>query len=182
MSRVAGLAGPLGLLGLLGCVANQPVIQFGMVTDPARTAMELAWSEHPDQAETAWCVTGWLPLSSLGQDSATIGGEHIGLSGNAREQPPFIGAVVYAVKRAPYESATNAGVNGIHCGDGVPVIHTHTPTTCDTVGRCRTGGPDAWQCAPSREDYRLLLLTHTPYGVVQCDRHGFVFYWRRHYG
>jgi hypothetical protein len=69
------------------------------------------------------------------------------------------------------------------CAKGTPELHTHTPATCltDDKSSCRADGPLAYSCQPSRSDYEELLARGDEYGIIQCDRRAFRFYYPSEY-
>lgn len=86
-----------------------------------------------------------------------------------------------SVQEAPTDGASDNRVRAL-CpdDDSTIIIHTHTPTTCETVAtgktECVLGGGDAGQCNPS--DIDLITTAHRVLhvGAVQCDRNALVFY------
>jgi hypothetical protein len=59
----------------------------------------------------------------------------------------------------------------------------NTPATCltDDTSSCRADGPLAYSCQPSRSDYEELLARGDEYGIIQCDRRAFRFYYPSEY-
>lgn len=57
----------------------------------------------------------------------------------------------------------------------VATLHIHPPTTC-IGGACWKGGPYAYQCLPSDQDYVALRWRRDAFAMVQCDRHAVVAY------
>lgn len=149
---------------------SEPIF-YGTIAEPARTQLMRAWTDAADQVERAYCVTSYSKTLLPGQDSVYI-------------------VTVTGIEPAKVTGATNEGIERVNCGEPAkPVIHTHPPLTCTKIGPsvdklhnvCYYGGPNAFSCQPSRVDYQSLVAEKTYFGVIQCDRRAFVFYWRVHY-
>jgi hypothetical protein len=147
---------------LLGAAElSAQVVRYGIMTEGARAALERAWSDDPRQTERAYCVR-----------RARITGE-----------PVRAGAVdsiirVLEVRPARVEEA-GPNYARFECAPGTPELHTHAPATCPTDDPqwCTAGGPDAYSCQPSRGDYEKLARRGDPFGVIQCARQVFRFYY-----
>lgn len=158
MRRIALLA--LLLFTTLGSAARAQ-LQGGIVVDRAFTELTHRWTTSPKAVERLYCVTRW-----------------------AADPQGF----VYVLKIEPpieqFDSSTAYGVSARCLAPTAPIVHTHTPNTCDWVAkgvdyapvRCTAGGIDAYECWPSAQDRRTLLERGAPFDIVQCDRHAFVFY------
>lgn len=161
---VSALALALGT----GHVEGQAV-RLGVVMDQPREALEKVWTEDARQVERAYCVATWT----------------YGVYQVSREAPAKVDTIfrVMTVQDAP---VVNAGPSSIEfeCPSGQPEMHTHTPTTCtgDDVKTCTVGGLNAWSCQPSRQDLEKLIARGDPFGIIQCDRRSFRFYYPNEYG
>ena len=172
----SGVGSGLGVRGLaivalaLGAAATAEgqAVRLGVVMDQPREALERLWSEEPRQVERAYCVAQF-----------TYGAYQV-----SREAPAKVDTIfrVLALSDAP---VANAGPSSIEfeCPAGQPEVHTHTPTTCssDAVKTCTVGGLNAWSCQPSRQDLEKLLARGDPFGIIQCDRRSFRFYYPHEY-
>ncbi len=156
-----------------GMAAARPLhaqaVRLGVVMDLPRQMLESAWTEDPRQVERAYCVTDW-----------SYGVYHVSRTQPIQDDTIFR---VFAVREA---DATNAGPSAVdfECPDGMPELHVHTPTTCmgDDVNTCVAGGLNAFSCQPSRGDLEKLARRRDEFGVLQCDRHAFRFYYASEYG
>ena len=170
--RAGRVVAPL-LAGLLVAVAPEAAgaqaVRLGVVMDTPREMLARLWTEDARQVERAYCVVQW----SYGVYQVT------------KDPPVKTDTIfrVFGVKDAP---VTNAGPSSIEfeCPPGVPEMHTHTPTTCtgDDVRTCTTGGLNAYSCQPSRQDLEKLIARGDPFGIIQCDRRSYRFYYPHEYG
>lgn len=148
--------------------AEGQAVRLGVVMDTPREALERLWSEEPRQLERAYCVARYS----------------LGVYQVSRETPAKVDTIfrVLSLDAAP---VANAGPSSIEfeCPPGQPEVHTHTPTTCtgDDVKTCTVGGLNAWSCQPSRQDLEKLLARGDPFGIIQCDRRSFRFYYPHEY-
>lgn len=140
-------------------------VRYGVMGDSVTAELRAAWSDDSTQSERAYCVQR-ARISSR----PTLGG---GVDSIFR---------VLAVKPA---TATGQDPNHVQfeCATGTPELHTHTPATCltDDPSSCRADGPLAYSCQPSRSDYEELLARGDEYGIIQCDRRAFRFYYPSEY-
>jgi hypothetical protein len=188
----ARLALGLGLAALgAGCLPPpRPTMYYGVVAAGARTQLVGAWTYDLRQTERAYCVTAYERLRTAGPGLVR---EHFE-PGHPRSAPtflkgdretlqeaPFLGIIVTQIRPARYDSATSSSIRNVQCSPGEPVLHTHPPITCDSAGDCIAGGPTAFQCFPSRQDYETLKHSGLMFSVIQCERYVFVFYWRTQY-
>lgn len=138
--------------------------------DVPRQQLSLAWDDlNARQVERAFCVVDW-----------SFGVYHV-----SRSEPVQDDTVFRVFKLTPAEVSNATPVSAeFDCPDGVPELHIHTPTTCmgDDASTCRLGGLNAYSCQPSRGDYEKLVRRHDPFGVIQCDKRAFVFYYPSEYG
>ena len=143
-------------------------VRLGVIMDEPRTVLEQAWTEDPRQVERAYCVTHW----SFGVYQVT------------RTMPIQKDTVfrVFGVKPADVKAAGPASAE-FECPPGVPELHIHTPTTCagDDLNTCIVGGLNAYSCQPSRNDLEKLTSRGDAFGVIQCDRRSFRFYYAFEY-
>jgi len=141
--------------------AAAQTVRFGVIGDSVRATLERAWSEDPRQVERAYCVR-----------RARISARAVG--------PGAVDTIirVLAIRPAPVRSS---GPNhaDFACPPGTPSLHVHPPATCpgDDVRFCEPGGPAAFSCQPSRDDYATLVRLGDPYAIIQCDRRSFRFYY-----
>jgi hypothetical protein len=87
----------------------------------------------------------------------------------------------YYVYRIDFQNSATAHPTSIqlNCGKGVPFFHTHPYQSCDDSGNsatCKSGGWYASFCEPSKADLRLMYEMRAPFGVIQCDRFAFRFF------
>ena len=146
---------------LTAAPAAAQTVRFGVIGDAVRAQLEQSWSEEPRQVERAYCVR-----------RARISARVVG--------PGAVDTIirVLAIRPAPVRSA---GPNhaDFECPRGTPSLHVHPPATCvgDDDRFCESGGPGAFSCQPSRDDYATLVRLGDPYGIIQCDRRSFRFYY-----
>ena len=154
--------------GALPARAAAQGVRLGVVMDSARAALERVWSEDPRQVERAYCVTHW-----------SYGVYHVTRVMPRQDDTVFR---VFAVRPAAVVSAGPASAD-FACPPGVPELHVHTPTTCagDDLNSCVVGGLNAYSCQPSRGDLEKLVDRGDAFGVVQCDRRSFRFYFAAEY-
>jgi hypothetical protein len=140
-------------------------VRFGTVAEDVRAALDSAWRDDPAQAERAYCVR-----------RARLAAHVV--------RPGAVDSIFRVLALRPAE-VRDAGPNYalFDCPQGTPELHTHSPATCpsDDTRWCEAGGPDAYSCQPSRGDYEKLARRGDPFGVVQCDRHTFRFYYPSEY-
>jgi hypothetical protein len=157
----AALAAALFATLLAAAPLSAQTVRYGVIGDSVRAALERAWSDDPRQVERAYCVR----------------------RARVSARPVAPGAVdtiirVLAVRPAPVRSA---GPNhaDFECPRGTPSLHVHPPATCPggDAQFCEAGGPGAYSCQPSRDDYTTLVRRGDPYSVIQCDRRSFRFYY-----
>lgn len=139
------------------------VVIYPAVVGEARATLEKDWNDSDAyQPERGYCVTEFV--------QAGVPTEH--------GQPGYnIWIVVKKVVPAsdPSNSTRRSMVN---CPPGQPTLHTHPPATCDRAGaNCTLGGEGAYECAPSRQDLESLILLENNWGIIQCDRHAFRFFY-----
>jgi hypothetical protein len=158
------------LVGLLTTplAAHAQAVRLGVVMDEPRQQLAVTWDDaNPRQVERAFCVIDW-----------SFGVYHV-----SRE--PVQDDTVFRVFRIQSAEVTNATPVSAEfdCPDGVPELHVHTPTTCmgEDASTCRMGGLNAYSCQPSRGDYEKLVQRHDPFGVIQCDKRAFRFYYPSEY-
>ena len=162
------IASPRRLLAtvlLAAAITSRPTgaqtVRYGVIGEAVRATLEAAWSEEPRQVERAYCVR-----------RARISARPVG--------PGAVDTIirVLAIRPAPVRAA---GPNhaDFDCPRGTPSLHVHPPATCigDDARFCEAGGPGAFSCQPSREDYVTLVRLGDPYGIIQCDRRSFRFYY-----
>ena len=163
-SLPAALVAVLGAFSLAAAPARAlgaQTVRFGLIADSVRAELERAWTEEPRQVERAYCVR-----------RARISARPVG--------PGSIDTIirVLAIRPAPVRAA---GPNhaDFECPPGTPSLHSHPPATCPGGDPrfCEAGGPAAFSCQPSREDYATLVRLGDPYGIIQCDRRSFRFYY-----
>lgn len=147
---------------LLGTVPEpQPPVPFffGVVSEDVRTTLRSEWTDTFPQVERAYCIVAYR---------RSVRFDGVG---------PVIVDNVLGVVPAAHDSVTGSAVYGVRCEAGDPVLHVHPPTSCDDSGYCIKGGPLAFQCRASRQDYLSLKADRDPYGVVQCGPDQFVFFY-----
>lgn len=151
------------------CVAaggvHAQVVRFGVMEDSARRVLRAAWREDSAQPERAYCVR-----------RARIVARVI--------SPTKIDSIFHVIEVRPaHVDAASPNHVSFACHAGTPELHTHTPATCltDDPQYCAAGGPEAYSCQPSREDYEKLIERGDPFAVIQCDRVAFRFYYPSEY-
>jgi hypothetical protein len=140
-------------------------VRYGVMGDSVTTQLRAAWSDDSTQSERAYCVQRARITSR-----PSLGG---GVDSIFR---------VLAVKPATPTSRDPNHVQ-FECAQGTPELHTHTPATCltDDPKSCHADGPLAYSCQPSRSDYEELITRGDEYGIIQCDRRAFRFYYPSEY-
>ncbi|MEO6209072.1 MAG: hypothetical protein ABIQ10_02990 [Gemmatimonadaceae bacterium] len=140
-------------------------VRYGVMGDSVTAQLRALWTEDSTQNERAYCVQrariSSRPVLGGGTDSIFR---------------------VLAVKPADVTSQDPNHAE-FECADGTPELHTHPPATCltDDPSSCRADGPLAFSCQPSRSDYMELLARGDEYGIIQCDRRAFRFYYPSEY-
>jgi hypothetical protein len=163
----------MAALGVLWCaprLGSAQAVRLGVVMDQPRQQLALAWDDlNPRQVERAFCVVDY-----------SFGVYHVSRSEPVQDDTVFR---VFRLQPAAVSEATPVSAE-FDCPDGVPELHIHTPTTCmgDDASTCRMGGLNAYSCQPSRGDYEKLVHRHDPFGVIQCDKRAFRFYYPSEYG
>jgi hypothetical protein len=161
--RRAALLVTMFVAGARGLCAQ--TVRYGVMGDSVTAQLRSAWSDDSTQSERAYCVQRARITSR-----PSLGG---GIDSIFR---------VLSVKPA---NATGQDPNHVQfeCAPGTPELHTHTPATCltDDPRSCRADGPLAFSCQPSRSDYEELLTRRDQYGIIQCDRRAFRFYYPSEY-
>lgn len=136
-------------------------VRYGVMSDSVTAQLRAAWTDDSTQNERAYCVQRARITSrpALGGGTDSI-------------------FRVLAVKPAVI-TAQDPNHAQFECAHGTPELHTHTPATCltDDASSCRADGPLAFSCQPSRSDYEELLARGDQYGIIQCDRRAFRFYY-----
>ena len=153
------------MLVLVRGESGAQTVRYGVMGDTVTAQLRAAWSDDSTQNERAYCVQRARITSR-----PTLGG---GVDSIFR---------VLAVKPAVVTSQDPNHVQ-FECARGTPELHTHTPATCltDDAGSCRADGPLAYSCQPSRSDFEELLARGDQYGIIQCDRRAFRFYYPSEY-
>jgi hypothetical protein len=136
-------------------------VRYGVMGDTVTMQLRAAWSDDSAQSERAYCV-----------QRARI------------SIRPVLGGSIDSIFRVlAVKPALTTGQDPNHvqfeCAPGTPELHTHTPATCltDDAGSCRSDGPLAYSCQPSRSDYEELIARGDQYAIIQCDRRAFRFYY-----
>lgn len=149
--------------------ADAQAVRLGVVMDGPRQELAQYWSDlDPHQVERAYCVVDW-----------SYGVYHVSRTAPVQDDTVFR---VFQIKAAEVSNATPISAD-FECPDGVPELHVHTPTTCmgDDADTCKLGGLNAYSCQPSRGDYEKLVHRHDPFGVIQCDKRAYRFYYPTEY-
>jgi hypothetical protein len=174
MAARHGLGAVAGVLGAFAFIvgaqrADAQAVRLGVVMDGPRAELAQYWNGlDPHQVERAYCVVDW-----------SYGVYHVSRTAPLQDDTVFR---VFALKPADVTSATPVSAD-FNCPDGVPELHVHTPTTCvgDDVDGCKLGGLNAFSCQPSRGDYEKLVHRKDPFGVIQCDKLAYRFYYPSDY-
>lgn len=148
------------------CLAGHAqVVRYGVMEDSARAMLRAAWHDDSAQTERAYCVR-----------RARIVARVI--------SPAKIDSIFHVLEVRPAHVDT-ASPNHVSfsCHAGTPELHTHTPATCvsDDPKYCVRGGPEAYSCQPSRDDYEKLIARGDEFAIIQCDRVAFRFYYPSEY-
>lgn len=141
--------------------AGAQIVRFGVMGDSVTRQLRALWTDDSTQNERAYCVQrariSSRPVLGGGVDS------------------------IYRVLAVKPVQTTGQDPNHVQfeCAPGTPELHTHTPATClsDDASSCHFDGPLAFSCQPSRSDYRELLARGDQFGIIQCDRRAFRFYY-----
>lgn len=176
--RIAGVLGSFAvLLGALAYAMSRPrIIEFslpngdpytyGIMRPSARILPAEDWTDTVPQVERAFCITKYDATVQVSEATDNTRVRYI---------------QVTEVERAKVSDALPWRIADIACSnDSVPVIHTHLPISCKDVHdskNCSFGGILAFFCQPSRTDYQSLIETKALFGVIQCGRDQFVFYY-----
>lgn len=145
--------------------ARAQVVRYGVIGDSVRAQLGRAWSTDYRQSERGYCVRRAYilarPVSRTAVDS------------------------IFRVLEVRPAHPSDADPNHVafECTPGTPELHTHPPATCynANVAWCEAGGPDAYSCQPSRADYEELIRRGDPFGIIQCDRWAYRFYYPSDY-
>ena len=170
MTRTVG-SGVVALLAAV-CVTTTgkaQAVRLGVVMDGPRKELVAAWDDmNPKQVERAYCVVDW-----------SYGVYHVSKTPPIQDDTVFR---VFAIKNVDVTSATPISAD-FECPSGSPELHVHTPTTCmgDDIETCKLGGLNAYSCQPSRDDYEKLVRRRDAFGVIQCDKRSFRFYYPAEY-
>ena len=166
MSRSHPLSPTVALgIALLCAVVMAPAraqtVRYGIMSAEVRARLDSAWSDDSAQVERAYCV------------------RRVRISAQ-RVSPTAVDTIFRVLEVRPAEvreAGTSYAV--FECRPGTPELHTHTPATCpsDDPRYCVADGPDAYSCQPSRGDYEKLARRRDPFGVIQCARRVFRFYY-----
>jgi hypothetical protein len=141
------------------------VVRYGVMEDSARVTLRAAWRNDSAQPERAYCVRRARIVARVISSTKVDSIFH-----------------VLEVRPAHVDSASPNHV-AFACNHGTPELHTHTPATClaDDPKYCAPGGPEAYSCQPSRDDYEKLIERGDQFAVIQCDRVAFRFYYPSEY-
>lgn len=170
MKRLGGSAA-VALLAVAGATtaAEAQAVRLGVVMDGPRKQLVESWDDmNPKQLERAYCVVDW-----------SYGVYHVSKTPPLQDDTVFR---VFAIKNINVTNATPISAD-FECPEGSPELHVHTPTTCmgDDATTCKLGGLNAYSCQPSRDDYEKLMRRHDAFGVIQCDKRSFRFYYPAEY-
>ena len=144
-------------------------VRLGVVMDGPRKQLVEAWDDaNPRQVERAYCVVDW-----------SYGVYHVSKTPPIQDDTVFR---VFAIKNVDVTNPTPISAD-FECPAGSPELHIHTPTTCmgDDIETCKLGGLNAYSCQPSRDDYEKLVRRRDVFGVIQCDKRSFRFYYPAEY-
>lgn len=124
---------------------------YPFVTGQARALLEADWTETPHQFERGYCgqVHGIFRPS---EDGFVPG-----------DMTMFI--VIDSAVPAHMDSADEHH-SKFECPAGWATIHTHPPSQ-DLYG---------YECWPSRNDLMAIISLGNQFGIIQCDKHAFRFY------
>jgi hypothetical protein len=170
MNQTGGLA-VVALCAVFGAATpvKAQTVRLGVVMDGPRQQLIEAWNDmNPRQVERAYCVVDW-----------SYGVYHVSRTPPIQDDTVFR---VFAIKPVEVQNATPISAD-FECPDRSPELHIHTPTTCmgDDAATCKLGGLNAYSCQPSRDDYEKLVRRRDVFGVIQCDRRSFRFYYPAEY-
>jgi hypothetical protein len=169
MRRIERSVGAALLAAVCATATRAQAVRLGVVMDGPRKQLVESWDElNPRQVERAYCVVDW-----------SYGVYHVSKTPPLQDDTVFR---VFAIKNVDVTNATPISAD-FECPEGSPELHIHTPTTCmgDDVETCKLGGLNAYSCQPSRDDYEKLVRRHDPFGVIQCDKRSFRFYYPAEY-
>lgn len=143
-----------------------PAWPIGFVSGAARQRLTADWTENPYQTERGYCV------DSMHLDTTWA-------------RSGYRAVYVTAITRAKAKDSTQETID-FGCRVGQPMIHTHA-AYCDITQwgvdlySCSMDRPEALQCQPSLPDVASLLISKAPFGVIQCGRRQFRFYFATDY-
>lgn len=144
---------------------HSPVV---WINQNVRDRLKKDWdTTNPNQVERKYCV---MYESTVRPDG----------------DPEYI---IVAALPARVDTATPKSIRGICPNDIVDGtvhftdIHIHVPTSCDIDGdgnsvNCVMGGIEAWQCAPSAQDWAWLFSTNYKFALIQCSAEGITPYFK----
>jgi hypothetical protein len=167
--RVGAVMGVAGAFIVGAQRVDAQAVRLGVVMDGPRAELAQYWNGlDPHQVERAYCIVDW-----------SYGVYHVSRTAPVQDDTVFR---VFALKPADVTNATPVSAD-FNCADGVPELHVHTPTTCmgDDADTCKLGGLNAYSCQPSRGDYEKLVQRKDPFGVIQCDKLAYRFYYPSDY-
>ncbi len=154
---------------LAACVAGggarAQVVRYGVMEDSARAMLRASWRNDSAQAERAYCVRRARIVARV-------------------VSPTKVDSIFHVLEVRPaHVDAASPNHVSFACHHGTPELHTHTPATCltDDPKYCSPGGPEAYSCQPSRDDYEKLIDRGDAFAVIQCDRVAFRFYYPSEY-
>ena len=137
------------------------VVRYGVMGDSVRAELRGAWTDDSTQSERAYCVRRARIAARPVLDGA-------------------VDTIIRVIEVVPAKvRAADPNHVDFECAHGTPELHTHTPETCitDDPHFCTAGGPGAYSCQPSRQDYEKLVRRGDEYAIIQCDRQTFRFYY-----
>lgn len=149
-----------------GHSAVTPAWPIGFVAGAARARLTADWTENPYQTERGYCV------DSMHLDTAWA-------------RAGYRAVYVTAISRAKAKDSTQETID-FGCPVGHPMVHTHA-AYCDMTQwgvdlfSCSMDRPEALQCQPSLPDVASLLTSKAPFGVIQCGKRQFRFYFATDY-
>lgn len=148
-------------------------IRYGVIEDTVRNKLAKLWNADTSviQSEKGYCVTSYEVIQFPSDNSI-----------NAVKDTMYR---VFQIVDAKYVKDSSDENNiSFSCPKGFPGVHTHTPTTCYAYkdGKidpdfCFHGGPDAYECFPSRTDVISLIRRGDDFGIIQCGEYEFRFFY-----
>ena len=140
------------------------VAQWIWIHDNVHDFLATRWDTTPGQKERAYCVRFGLFFNS-----------------EAAHHTEYHVTEIWAAETS---GATPGGIEDVTCSSDpdVTVVHTHPPHTLERGDSTyHSGGIEAYECWPSSTDYTTLMVSNSPFALIQCDKNAIIAYWKKPY-